>query len=50
MKDQILKLNKTNTSTRKIKLSNYFDIETLELVEDKEKLIIDKYNYQRPNT
>ena len=29
MKDQILKLNKTNTSTRNIKLSNYFDIETL---------------------
>ncbi len=39
---------KTNTSSRKRNLSFYYDNETVELIKQKEKFIIDKYNYEPP--
>lgn len=38
----------TNSSSRKRELSFYYDDKTIELVREKEKLIVDKYNYEFP--
>jgi len=46
-KNLILKSGKTNIS-KHLKPSTYFDEETIELVAEKEKLIIEKYNYSPP--
>ncbi|KYK27810.1 hypothetical protein AYK20_02190 [Thermoplasmatales archaeon SG8-52-1] len=46
-KDQIRKSGKTNVSNH-LKTSHYYDKETIKLVAEKEKLIIEKYNYKPP--
>jgi hypothetical protein len=40
---------KTNASSRKRSFEDYYDQETIDLVAEKEKLIIQKYNYSAPN-
>ena len=46
-KDLILNSGKTNVSKR-LKANHYYDEETINLVAEKEKLIIEKYNYKPP--
>ena len=45
-KDDIKKLDKSAKSLKKNSLDYYYDKESIELVQEKEKLIIDKYHYQ----
>lgn len=45
---QILSVSKTNASKRKRDFSYYYDSETVELVHQREKLIIDQFAYQPP--
>jgi hypothetical protein len=40
--------SKTNSSSRKRNLSFYYNNETIELIKEKEKFIIEKYNYEPP--
>ena len=40
------KLDKSSKSLKKDNLNYYYDKECRELVQNKEKLIIDKYNYK----
>ena len=47
-KDRIYSYKKTNTSSRKEKSSFYYDNDTIALVQDREKLIIDKFGYTPP--
>lgn len=42
-------LKKTNTSSRRQNIAYYYDDETLKMVGQSEKLIIDKYHYQPPD-
>lgn len=46
-KDLILNSGKTNVSKR-LKANHYYDEETINLIAEKEKLIIEKYNYKPP--
>ena len=46
-KDLIRNSGKTNVSTH-LKTSHYYDEETIKLIAEKEKLIIEKYNYKPP--
>jgi len=45
----ILSLEKTNTSLRKKSISDLFDDECLNLIEERERLLIEKYSYKKPN-
>ncbi len=44
----ILQANKTNTSSRKHAMDYYYDDQSLALIAEKERLIIEKFNYQAP--
>jgi hypothetical protein len=44
----IYQQKRTNISKRKREISYYYDSETIELVESKERFIIDKYCYHSP--
>ena len=44
----ILNLEKTNTSLRKNSIIDLFDEECLNLIEDRERLVIEKYRYKKP--
>tara|TARA_Y100000590_G_C15666564_1_gene994678 strand:+ start:175 stop:1023 length:849 start_codon:yes stop_codon:yes gene_type:complete len=44
-KEKIYNLKRTTASSNKRNLNDYYDQECLDLVQEKEKLIIDKYNY-----
>ncbi len=46
---KIKSFRKTNTSKRKKSLESYYDRKTSNLVKEKEKFLIDKYNYSEPN-
>ena len=48
-KDHVKKLDKSSKSLRKNNLDYYYNDECIELVQEKEKLIIDKYNYKYLN-
>ena len=45
---EIRKIKKTNVSLRSLTTADYYDDETKELVANREKLIINKYNYKFP--
>lgn len=47
-KKEVLGLEKTNVSNRKRDLSYYYDSESIELVRQREKLIIEKFGYAPP--
>lgn len=44
----IFNLEKTNTSFRPLPVSAYYDQESIDLVQDRERLIIEKFNYLFP--
>ena len=48
LKMEIRKIKKTNVSLRSLTTADYYDDETKELVANREKLIINKYNYKFP--
>jgi hypothetical protein len=47
-KDLIYGSNKTNTSKRSLLISEYYDEESIELVRNRDRLLIDKFNYSPP--
>ncbi|MCG8570602.1 MAG: hypothetical protein MJB14_10725, partial [Spirochaetes bacterium] len=47
-KTLIMKAKKTNTSKRPLSISDYYDDESIDLVEKKDRLIIEKFGYSFP--
>ena len=47
-KKLILSASKTNTSSRKNNFSDYYDKETVDLVNERDPLIINKFSYKKP--
>lgn len=48
-KDRIYKAQKTNTSKRKLTISDYYDEESIELIRRRDRLLIDKFGYSPPS-
>ncbi len=47
-KELILGFGKTNTSVRKLSISDYYDADSIKLIEKRERLIIEKFSYSPP--
>lgn len=47
-RNAVLSAKKTNTSARALTLEDYYDEETVALIAQRDKLIIDKFGYQAP--
>ena len=46
--DEIYSMQKTNTSSRRKEIASYYDPQSIELVRQRESIIIDKFDYQAP--
>lgn len=47
-RDRIYSAKKTNTSKRVLTISDYYDAETIDIVHNREKLLVDKFDYAPP--
>jgi len=47
-RELIYKAKKTNTSKRKLSISDYYDKESIELIANRDRLLIEKFNYSPP--
>lgn len=48
-RELIFKSEKTNTSKRMLSITDYYDKESIELIRNRDRLLIEKFDYSPPN-